>query len=197
MLPNITRIINFSLQSCTVLDSFKTAAIKPLLKKAAIDPNCPKNFCPVSNLPFVSKFFEKVALKQISEHKIANKTKEKYQSAYRKHYSTETALIRISNDLLHSMDKKQCSFLVLLDLSAAFDTVKHEILIRRLSDHFNIKDNALKWITSYLHKLSQFVAINHSRSVPVLQHCNVPQGSILEPTFFSDYIAPLSNIFSK
>ena len=122
---------------------------------------------------------------------------EKYQSAYRKHHSTETALLRISNDLLQSMDKKQCSFLVLLDLSAAFDTVNHEILIRRLSDHFNIKDNALNWITSYLHKRSHFVAINQSRSVPVLQHCNVPQGSVLGPTFFSDYIAPLSNIFSK
>ena len=126
-----------------------------------------------------------------------NDLNEKYQSAYRKYHSTETALLRISNDLLWSIDKKQCSFLTLLDLSAAFDTVNHKILLSRLSDRFRIKDNALNWITSYLNKRSQFVSVNKSRSDPVIQHCNVPQGSVLGPTFFSDYVAPLSNIFNK
>ena len=84
-----------------------------------------------------------------------------------------------------------------LDLSAAFDTVNHNILIDRLSDRFGVKDDALSWITSYLCKRSNFVSINGSRSIPVIQHCNVPQGSVLGPTLFSDYIAPLSHIFSK
>ena len=151
----------------------------------------------MSNLPFISKILEKVILEQLNEHKVNNDSIEKFQSAYRKYHSTETALLRISNDLLQSMDKKQCCFLVLLDLSAAFDTVNHNILINRLSDRFGVKDDALSWITSYLHNRSNFVSINGSRSSPVVQHCNVPQGSVLGPTFFSDYISPLSHIFDK
>ena len=197
LLPIITRIINLSLQSCTVPDSFKTAAVTPLLKKASLDPNCFQNYRPVSNLPFLSKILEKVVLDQINTHKSINNLNEKFQSAYRKYHSTETALLRINNDLLQSMDKKQCCFLVLLDLSAAFDTVNHNTLLNRLSHRFGIKDDALAWITSYLENRSHFVTINNARSAPVLQHCNVPQGSVLGPTFFSDYISPLSNIFNK
>jgi len=197
LLPIITRIINLSLQTSTVPNAFKTAAVTPLLKKASLDPNCLKNFRPVSNLPFISKILEKVVLKQLNDHKLANNLHEKFQSAYRKNHSTETALLRITNNLLQSMDKKQCCFLVLLDLSAAFDTVNHDILTKRLSDRFGIKDDAIAWISSYLHQRSHFVTINRSKSKPVLQHCNVPQGSVLGPTFFSDYISPLADIFAK
>lgn len=197
LLPIITRIVNLSLLSCTVPDCFKTAAVTPLLKKTSLDSNHLQNYRPVSNLPYLSKILEKVVLEQINNHKTANDLNEKFQSAYRKNHSTETALLRINNDLLQSMDKRQCCFLVLLDLSAAFDTVNHDILLKRLSDRFGIKDDALAWITSYLKNRSHFVSINKSRSTPVLQHCNVPQGSVLGPTFFSDYISPLSDIFAK
>jgi hypothetical protein len=169
----------------------------PLLKKATLDPNSLKNFRPVSNLPFISKILEKVVLEQLNDHKLENDLNEKFQSAYRKCHSTETALLRISNDLLQSMDQKQCCFLVLLDLSAAFDTVNHNILLNRLSDRFGIKDDALSWISSYFNRRSHFVTINGSRSTAVFQHCNVPQGSVLGPTFFSDYISPLASIFAK
>ena len=150
LLPTITRIINLSLQFCIVPDSFKTAAVTPLLKKASLDANVLKNFRPVSNLPFISKILEKVVLQQINKHKAANNLNEKFQSAYRKHHSTETALLRIQNDLLQSMHKKQCCFLVLLDLSAPFDTVNHSILVDRLSGRFGIRGDASKWIQSYL-----------------------------------------------
>ena len=138
LLPIITRIINLSLQSCTVPDSFKTAAVTPLLKKASLDSNCLQNYRPVSNLPFLSKILEKVVLNQIYAHKSTNDLNEKFQSAYRKYHSTETALLRVNNDLLQSMDKKQCCFLVLSDLSAAFDTVNHNTLLNRLSHRFGL-----------------------------------------------------------
>ena len=103
----------------------------------------------------------------------------------------------IQNDLLQSMDKKQCCFLVLLDLSAPFDTVNHSILVDRLSGRFGIRGDASKLIQSYLSSRKNFVAINGSKSREVIQHCNVPQGSVLGPTFFSDYISPLAKIFRK
>ncbi len=197
LLPTITHIINLSLQSAAVPGCFKTAAVTPLLKKATLDHNCLKNFRPVSNLPFISKILEKVVLKQINSHKILYNLSEKFQSAYRTDHSTETALLRIQNDLLQSMDKGKCCFLVLLDLSAAFDTVNHGILLQRLSQRFGIRDRAFEWIRSYLSDRNNFVAINTSESTRITQHCNVPQGSVLGPTFFSDYIAPLGEIFRR
>ncbi|MCH1595850.1 MAG: hypothetical protein L7S42_05015 [Flavobacteriaceae bacterium] len=188
LLPVITRIINLSIKSSTVPACFKTAAVTPLLKKTTLDLNCLKNFRPISNLPFISKVLEKVILKKLNEHKSVNNLPEKFQSAYRKDHSTETALLRIQNDFLQFMDNKQCCFLVLLDLSAAFDTVNHSVLINRLADRFGIQDNALNWIQSYLSDRKNFVYINKAKSIPVLQQCNVPQGSVLGPTFFSDYI---------
>ena len=100
LLPTITHLINLSLQSCTVPDCFKTAAVTPLLKKASLDPNCLQNYRPVSNLPFLSKILEKVVLEQINNHKTANDLNEKFQSAYRKYHSTETALLRKQHCLL-------------------------------------------------------------------------------------------------
>ena len=105
--------------------------------------------------------------------------------------------MRIQTDLLQCLDHKQCCFLVLLDLSAAFDTVNHAILIERWADRFGIRDNASEWIKSYLSGRTNCVTINKSRFKSVEQHCNVPHGSVLGPTFFSDYIAPLDSIFRK
>ena len=85
-------------------------------------------------------------------HKSANNLTGKFQYAYRKHHSCETALVRIQNDLLQNLDVKRCSFLVLLDLLAACDTVDHPVLLNRLSSVFRIQDQALAWVESYLHQ---------------------------------------------
>ena len=87
-------IINRSLLSGEVPSEFKTAAVKPPLKKASLDPNQRKNYCPVSNLPFLSKILEKVALMQLTSHLTSNYLTHKFQSAYRAGHSTETALLR-------------------------------------------------------------------------------------------------------
>ena len=121
------------------------------------------------------------------------------QSAYKKYHSTETALIRIQNDMLRAIDDKNlgCGFLVLLDLSAAFDTVDHQILLQRMSTRFGVKSSALAWIKSYLHERKQFVTISGVNSENKVLDCDVPQGSVLGPDFFGDYNSPLAQIFRR
>lgn len=197
LLPVITKIINLSFRQSRVPEAFKMAAVIPLLKKIFLDPEVFTNLRPVSTLPFVSKVMEKAAGKRLRDHKCKNNLNEKMQSAYREGHSTETALVRIQHDVLMSMDQKKCVFLVLLDLSAAFDTVDHKILCRRLSDRFGIKDKALEWVTSYLSGRSQFVVVSGEHSNQHQLDCNVPQGSVLGPGFFSDYNSPVADIFRR
>ena len=104
----------------------KTATVTPLLKKSNLDPDDKKNYRPVSNLPFLSKVKEKIVVKQLDNHMLLNKMYPSNQSAYRKYHSTETALVKIMDDLLITLDNKQCNFLVLLDQGAAFDMVNQE-----------------------------------------------------------------------
>ena len=120
------------------------------------------------------------------------------QSAYRKKHSTETALLKIVNDILNNMDKGRMSALILLDLSSAFDTIHHGLLLNRLKHRFGIDGNALKWIASYLSGRKQTISLqgfpnSTSRSL----EWGVPQGSILGPLLISLYTAPLGDIASK
>ena len=98
-------------------------------------------------------------LKKWSLYLEENNLNEPLQSAYKQYHSCETALVRVQNDILLSIDNQQCVVLLLLDLSAAFDTVDHGILLQRLSTNFGIKGKALDWFTSYLTDRSQFVSI--------------------------------------
>ena len=198
LVPIITRIVNKSFSTATVPTSFKLAAIIPILKKANLIPDILKNFRPISNLSFVSKILEKVASIQLLSHKDHFSLREKFQSAYREWHSTETALLRIHHDLLLALDNKQCVFMAMLDLSAAFDTVSHEKLLSRLSTSLGITDLALEWLKSYLTGRRQFVSIKGYKSKEHLKTCDVPQGSILGPNLYEDYSAnPIGSIFRK
>ena len=103
------------------------------------------------------------------------------QSAYKRHYSTETALLKVKNDLLMSMDNQRVTFLVLLDLSAAFDTVCHQIVVDRLHSKFRVSGTVLEWLRSYLSKRSQRVSIKGVLSDGFELRHGVPQGSCLGP----------------
>ena len=197
LLPIITKIINLSFKYAVVPDCYKTAAIIPLLKKILSDPEIFANLRPISTLPFISKTMERVAGKQISTHKTRNNLNEKFQSAYREAYSTETALVRIQNDILIDNDQKKCVFLVMLDLSAAFDLVSHPILLKRLENRIGITDKALEWVTSYLTDRKQFVMLHGHKSCTHVLDCNVPQGSVLGSGMFSDYNSPIADIFKN
>ena len=186
--------INLSLSSGYVPRSFKIAVIKPLLKKPTLDPEVLANYRPISNLPFLSKILEKVIANQLCEFLQENNIYEDFQSGFRANHSTETAMAKVTNDLLIASDQGFVSVLVLLDLSAAFDTIDHAILLQRLEQLISIKGTALSWFKSYFADRFQFVQINDESSVHTKVNHGVPQGSVLGPILFSIYMFPLGNI---
>ena len=125
-----------------------------LLKKSTLNLEVMKNYRPVSNLPFVSKVLERVVLRRLLNHLDVTNQHEPHQSAYCPLHSTETALVRVYNDILLSLDQQKAVSLVLLDLSAAFDTIDHKILLDRLSD-IGVQGMAPKWFQSYLQNRHQ------------------------------------------
>ena len=117
-----------------------------------------------------------------------------FQSAYRPHHSTERALLRVFNDLLTASDSDQISALTLLDLSAAFDTIDHDILLNRMEHSFGIRDKALMFSESYLKQREQVASVFGCESDPPLLFYGVPQGSVLGSILFILYTQPLSDV---
>ena len=193
IMPVITRIINSSISLSHMPNALKSSVVAPILKKAGLSLIL-KNFRPVSNLKFISKLIERSILDQFLVHLKINNILEPMQSAYRQGHSTETALLRVQNDILCAMDNQNVTLLLLLDLSAAFDTVSHSILIKRLRDRVGVKHIALDWFISYLSGRKQCVGINGIMSEIVELLYGVPQGSVLGPILFLIYVLPLAEI---
>ena len=146
------------------------------------------------NLKVISKIIEKVVAVRLQKYLEANQLNEALQSAYKPFHSCETALERVHNDILVAVDKLHCVMLLLLDLSAAFDTADHEILLTRLHSKYSISGIALEWFRSYLTNRSQFALIEGCRSQSREFKCGVPQGSVLGPIQYVLYTAPLADI---
>jgi len=163
--PAVTSIVNSSLQEAYVPPIFKHALVTPLLKKSNLDKNLMSNYRPVSNLNFLSKVLERLVSSRLKNYLSAEGLAAKFQSAYREFHSTETALLRVHNDIIRYADQKQCSALILLDLSAAFDTIDQDLLLQRLRVYFGIGGSALKWLESYLKDRSQSVHLTSSASL--------------------------------
>ena len=197
LLPTITHIINSSILSGSFPDSFKTAVVKPLLKKSTLDHDILKNYRPVSNLSFLSKILEKTVLKQLFEYLNTHSLLSPNQSAYRPAHSTETVLLKVTNDILTALDKGDVSFLTLLDLSAAFDTIDHTLLLHILTHVYGISDTALAWFQSYLTNRIQSISINNYTSSPASLMYGVPQGSVLGPILFIMYTQPLHSLIQQ
>ncbi len=196
ILDQLTRIVNLSLSLGDMPPNLKKAIIKPLLKKLGLELEF-KNYRPVSNLSFLSKLIEKIVAIQFVDHLTTNKLMDPLQSAYKKGHSTETALLKVQNDILIDIDSKNISILVLLDLSAAFDTIDHKVLLSRLENSYGIRGNALKWFRSYLTDRSQSIIIDDEISEPKQLKYGVPQGSILGPLLFTAYMAPMRDVISR
>src|SRR6478609_4973304 len=165
MSPLITRLANLSFAEGRFPDQFKVAQVTPLIKKEGLDPNDPANYRPISNLNTISKVIECLCLIRVLPHVAATGYFSPLQSAYRKHHSTETALLKILDDLYKITDDRSSAVLIGLDLSAAFDTIDHDILIQRLETVFRIKGNVLEWFGTYLREREQYVVTGRERSM--------------------------------
>ena len=167
------------------------------MKNPSLDPSLISNYRPISNLPFLSKVLEKVVYKQLyfflNKFSLIPST----QSGFRIGHSTETALLKLYNDLVLSADSGKSSILLGLDFTAAFDTVDHSLLLDVLEKSFGITDSCLKWFDSYLSQRSSFVSIDSSHSSIVSFNYGVPQGSILGPLLYILYTSELPKIISS
>ena len=183
-----------NLSKGSFLSEFTKSIVRPLIKKETLDPDELSNYRPISNLSFLSKTLERIVASQIDEYLHDNGLYARMQSAYRKYHSTETALIRVVNDIRRAINAQCESVLVLLDLSAAFDTIDQEILLERLRFRYGFSNLVLQWFTSYLIDRPQRIVLDKFSSQPRRLSCGVPQGSVLGPVLFSLYISPLEDV---
>ena len=139
ILLSITHIVNKSLDQGEFHTSWKEALVKPLVKKRILGTTM-TNYRPVSNLQFISKIVEKVTLDQFTQHCNRNSLLPNYQSAYRQYHSCETSLVKLVNDILWAMEKQLVTVVVILDLSAAFDTVDHDLLLEVLETGLELQE---------------------------------------------------------
>jgi len=195
--PLIVHLANLSFAEGRFPDGFKTAQVTPLIKKDGLDANDPANYRPISNLNTISKIIERLCLVRLTPHVAATGQFNPLQSAYRKHHSTETALLKILDDLYRIIDDRRSAVLVGLDLSAAFDTIEHDILIERLRSVFGITGSALRWVETYLRNRKQYVMAGGERSDSTQCEHGVPQGSVLGPFLFSVYVSPIADVITS
>ncbi|GFR73367.1 reverse transcriptase-like protein [Elysia marginata] len=192
--PSMRNIVNTSLSTGDFPDSLKLAYVTPIIKKPNLDKNILKNYRPVSNITIISKVIEKVVSQRLRDYLNSSNLDTKFQSAYKKEHSTETTLLEVLYDALRAADAKQPTLLVLLDLSAAFDTIDHELLLSILDYRFGINGAALQWLRSYLTGRMQSVFIDGVSSPVSSLQFGVPQGSVLGPLLFTLYTSPVADI---
>ena len=181
-------MINVSLQTREFPTEWKLAFVKPLLKKPGLATTL-KNHRPISNHSFISKISEWAVISQQKEHMEQNCLLLILSSAYRQGHSIESALLKVQADILHNMEQQWVTLLVLIDLSAAFDTVNHPILFQCWQRQFGFHDSVLSWYKSYLSNRKQCIILNGMQSNTFNLPFGVPQGSCLGPVLFTQYVS--------
>ena len=194
LLPSITGLVNCSLSEGVVPGEFKKAIVTPLIKKSPLPPNDLKNYRPVSGLGFISKLVACVVASQLNDHVSLNGLENVRQSAYKLDHSTKSALLSIKNDGHLTFAKGEATAVVLLDQSAAFDTIDHDMLLDSLSSWFGVGGVVLHWFKSYLSDRVECIKIGSILSDVKKLLYGVPQGSVLGPILFSLYSTPLSKV---
>lgn len=192
--PILLYIINQSLMMGYFPSGLKTASVRPTIKDYSGDVDSLSNYRPISNLPFLSKLLEKIVLHQLNLHLVTNQLYSSRQSGYRKHHSCETLTIKLVDDILKHIENNQTVALIMLDFSAAFETIEHLNLLNKLEKCFGITGLVLKWFSTYLKSRSFNVVIGDTLSELCEILFGVPQGSILGPILFILYIKDLELI---
>ena len=188
-LPIWLELVNLSLSTGS-FDCLKSAVVLPLIKclDASIDTELFKNYRPVSNLVFVSKLIERCVATRLNEHLENNNLHNPHQFGYKKNHSMEFLLTKIVNNILLAFDNKLATTLLLLDLSAAFDTVDQNKLLSILHKDIGITGVAYQWFVSFLKGRSQRVKIGDCYSEMSSLLYGVAQGSVLGPILFNIYM---------
>ena len=191
----LSEIVNHSFYTGEFPVKEKFAYINPLAKKGN-DPDLLSSYRPIYNTSFLSKLLEKAALKQLSCHINSFNFLPIFQSAYRELHSVESALCRVHSDLISDLASGNCAMMILLDLSAAFDTIDRDLLLADLND-LGIRGEALSWVRSYLQDRHFCVVINDVVSDSVEMKHGVPQGTILGPFLFAVYVTSLQFLLNE
>ena len=192
----LTEIINKSLTSGIFPDRLKVTLVRPLLKKANLDL-IEINYRPISNIEFIGKCIERAVMAQINRHITSHNLIEPHQSTYQPCQSTKTALLKVKSDLISAVGNQEIACLILLALSAAFNTIDTGILLQRLINMFGITGTVKTWIASYLTDQSLKIKIGSSESSSVILECGVPQDLVLGPILFILYTTPLGQSCRK
>ena len=193
----ISHLAKLSFTQATFPSKFKLALISPLLKKPGLPKSELSNFRPISNLNTIDKILERLALARLFPHIPISPSFCSLQSTYRRFYSTETALFKLTNDIMETIDSVKITILTALDMSAAFGTLDHATLLHRLEHTFGLSGFVISWIRSYLTNRSSFVKIDSSSSPSTTISTSVPQGSVLGPHLFVLFISPVANVINS
>lgn len=185
-------LVNLSLSTGS-MDCLKSAILTPILKELddMVNTEIYKNYRPISNLVFVSKLVERCVSIRLKRHMNTNNLECDDAYGYKEGHSAELLLMNLVDKILRGFDNKYASVLLLLDLSAAFDTVDQDLLLSILSNDIGIHGTALKWFSSFIKDRTVEVKINDSYSGTDTLDFGVPQGSVLGPTLFGIYIRSL------
>jgi hypothetical protein len=194
LVQSITLIMNQCINTGIFPSNLKLAKVIPIYKKN--NRTILNNYRPISLLPVISKIFEKILHNQIYKYFKSNNLFTENQYGFLEGLSTELATMELTNRLYKYMDDNKIPISVFIDLSKAFDTIDHHILIHKLK-YYGLEGASLRLITNYLTERTQYVAYDDCNSSILPIKCGVPQGSILGPLLFIIYTNDIVQVNTK